>query len=100
MAKLMFTFSHAHHELSWCGSHRNVSHHNLTTAFHLILFPSSCAYKPYQFFKRLNVPGPKPLPFIGTLHHLRKHKVLSSVLIHQHYAQHQFCIVCPFSVFV
>ena len=49
MAKLMFTFSNAHHELTWFGPHRNVSHHNLTTAFHLLLFLCGCAYKPYQF---------------------------------------------------
>ncbi|XP_043945439.1 cytochrome P450 3A56-like [Protopterus annectens] len=27
---------------------------------------------PYGFFKKLNIPGPKPLPFIGTFHHNSK----------------------------
>ncbi|XP_032897021.1 cytochrome P450 3A30-like [Amblyraja radiata] len=27
---------------------------------------------PYGFFKRLGIPGPRPLPFIGTFHHYRK----------------------------
>ncbi|XP_043945401.1 cytochrome P450 3A30-like [Protopterus annectens] len=27
---------------------------------------------PYNFFKKLNIPGPTPFPFIGTFHHLRK----------------------------
>ncbi|KAG7512012.1 cytochrome P450 3A40-like [Solea senegalensis] len=28
--------------------------------------------RPYMFFKRLGIPGPRPLPFIGTLHFLKK----------------------------
>ncbi|XP_041062136.1 cytochrome P450 3A30-like [Carcharodon carcharias] len=27
---------------------------------------------PYGFFKKMGVPGPRPLPFIGTVHHYRK----------------------------
>ena len=28
----------------------------------------SFAYRPYQYFKQLGIPGPPPLPFIGNLH--------------------------------
>ncbi|XP_008319716.1 cytochrome P450 3A27-like [Cynoglossus semilaevis] len=39
------------------------------------LFSSLCylySIWPYRFFKRLGIPGPRPRPFIGTLHYFKK----------------------------
>uniref|UniRef100_A0A4W3GL15 Uncharacterized protein n=1 Tax=Callorhinchus milii TaxID=7868 RepID=A0A4W3GL15_CALMI len=51
-----------------------VPHHVFDTAESLLIKFQLCRYSilPYRFFKRLGIPGPTPLPFIGTFLGYRK----------------------------
>ncbi|XP_048349428.1 cytochrome P450 3A29-like isoform X5 [Sphaerodactylus townsendi] len=42
---------------------------------------------PYRFFKKLGIPGPQPLPFIGTFHHYRKGTLDFDLKCHQKYGK-------------
>lgn len=44
----------------------------ITGGFCLLLLILRYGYAPYGFFKKIGIPGPKPLPFIGTFLEYRK----------------------------
>ncbi|XP_078273748.1 cytochrome P450 3A30-like [Rhinoraja longicauda] len=49
-----------------------LSPHTWALLLTALLLLSWYSISPYGLFKRLGIPGPRPLPFIGTFHHYRK----------------------------
>ena len=51
-----------------CVAFLLIVHININLYNYRIIHLSSYAYAPYQYLKRIGIPGPSPLPFIGNLH--------------------------------